>query len=128
MTLIAVALLMMWQQNSVTFPRSPLTRQVGWNCTVGKDGRPMLETCKPNMEEEFDVPAIQETRKLSESDDPVVREKCRLANTPEWGDVKTAAATRIACRSSAKFWTCADKERILEHSESGKYWCRKVQN
>lgn len=67
--------------------------------------------------EPLDIPAIQDGRDCDK--DPIeicgkayctnqeIDNKCKHAWTPRW--------------------TCADTERILEHSESGKYWCRKVQ-
>jgi hypothetical protein len=62
----------------------------------------------------IDVPAIQVD---------YVAHKAGEQSSKCWpGDYCTYSADDIQKR-----WSCEDKERILEVSESGKHWCRKVQ-
>ena len=81
-------------------------------------GKLILETCKPNMAprpEPIDVLAVQDTIPIAE----------RAACGP-------APCTKAACFSvcmppETKFWTCADKKRILLTAENGDRWCHAPQ-
>lgn len=65
---------------------------------------------------DVDVPAIKETRKCLDGKGAPIRCNGPCPNNPI-----------CSLEKVPPFWTCADKERILEHSESGKYYCRKPQ-
>lgn len=68
-------------------------------------------------EEQLDVPAIK-------------TKACRLTQKQiDEGYCCTTGAPQTSCPHDIEGrWTCRDRERILEFSESGKAWCRKVQD
>lgn len=80
--------------------------------------------CKvQKLPDRIDVPAIQ-VNDESAPKCPMLFDKAK----PTWRDSGGNPADLVCTTVQPTKWTCKDAERILETSESGKHWCRKVQN
>ena len=79
--------------------------------------------CDPpeNYTEPIDVPAIEEQHESGAYIVPCSDE------TPSERDERQKAGVSCTKPSYYTVTTCADKSRILLHSEDGHYWCHKVQ-
>ena len=84
---------------------------------IGDNGK--TSAFRDNEIEPLDVAAVQ----VPDEDAP--RLQWSTKDDPKWW----YPCGQDVCFTSVQptKWTCADKERILETSESGKHWCRKVQ-
>ena len=68
-----------------------------------------------------DVPAIQEDRQ-----ECVPIPQCNICNA----DARPYGQSCGCCSEmkSVPEWTCAEKDRVLLHTENGKYWCHKPES